>query len=156
MAGTPFGRWTVIALRSGETGMISVVAALPGVHGDEMVPGSVLDGRTPFAVTVAASTAADAARVVAQGGAGVREEPREAAVDGRRPSCRGWCDVGTPEGRLRDLLGHDRVGHRLANALAREDIKTLEQLRAADEEVLRGTRQIGWQSLERIRNAVGR
>jgi hypothetical protein len=58
-------------------------------------------------------------------------------------------------GEVYDFLGHDGTGHRLANILSNEDVKTVDGLRALSVPWLLDNTRIGTKGLVRIRERVG-
>lgn len=55
---------------------------------------------------------------------------------------------------LYDLLGHDLLGHRIANSLKREGIWAVDELRPLSDEYLGDLRNIGPDSVRMIRQAL--
>ncbi|MFF2331994.1 MULTISPECIES: hypothetical protein [unclassified Streptomyces] len=72
-------------------------------------------------------------------------------VAGPNHTCRNQRNLCASNGiELRDLIGHDPVGHAVAGRLLSEGITTIEQLRALSREQLRLIRSLGAGGLQRL------
>lgn len=72
-----------------------------------------------------------------------------------RATCRGCREYGADRGpEIRDLLGHDSIGHTAANSLIRDHINTVAKLRTYSDSELIDVRYFGSACLARVREFI--
>lgn len=143
--------WTVFSVRDVFSGEIHVVGVVPGdQEGVAVCPsgGAVL---VPEVHVVAASSAWEAAGLIAYGSGGPDDvEPPSTPAE----TCRNCARFeGTAGMALRNALGHDKFGHRLANTLSRAGVTTVVELRLVSDATLLGLRDFGPAGLQRVHSA---
>ncbi|MGW3950806.1 DUF6093 family protein [Streptomyces sp. NPDC004752] len=140
--------WTVFSVREVFSGVVRVVAVVPGNQENVAVCPSSDAVLVPQMHVVAASSAWEAAGLIAYGSDG---------SDGVEPlstsmvTCRDCARFeGSPSMALRNAMGHDKFGHRLSNNLSRAGVTSIAELRLISDGALLSLRDFGSAGLRRV------
>jgi hypothetical protein len=138
-------QWTVCGVLDSADGALHVAAVLPGDVTATAVAPPVGDYHEPVLRAVSAPSAAAAVAAV------------RAAVEVTEPlpavRCDGCGHLGAERVRVRDALGHDGTGHRVANLLARRGYADTQALLAADVRTLEVLPGVGAEGRARVLRA---